>query len=434
MDGGFYGVGTGEGTPSTSAVNASNLPNISVAPSGQSSAPLQPASTAAPTANPFSNTAITADPDPEANLDVSPVCFAAGTLVLMADGSSRPIERIKAGELVLAASEFDPEGPVKPCRVVEKFQREPEQLLAVHLAGGAIRCTLKHPFYVRGKGWTGAGDLRAGDGLRTAPGDWAAVVEAPRPAGKEAVFNMQVDTAHTYFVSTGIAGTSALVHNSIACKPPESSQPSAASSPRSTLFSEYPLSAYKSPPQAPPADSGGFGDIVFGPEKFLAFLADKAGITSGPDADEVNWVLGIATDGTYNLSQYFTNLSLPAQSISAKLVPSAPLGPETEIPPEAPSPAAAPLAKPPIAPGSKIALGFDKLLDDFAQANGASTIKSLTKANPANWQAAFLDFLNNPNTKVVFNLSGDVDVQGVLCARSKISPDNLGQRTGSFSR
>lgn len=36
-------------------------------------------------------------------------CFASGTLVLMADGSRKPIEQIQPGDLVLAASDQDPE-------------------------------------------------------------------------------------------------------------------------------------------------------------------------------------------------------------------------------------------------------------------------------------------------------------------------------------
>jgi hypothetical protein len=38
-------------------------------------------------------------------------CFPAGTLVLMGDGTSKPIEEIEPGDMVLAD---DPEDPEKP--------------------------------------------------------------------------------------------------------------------------------------------------------------------------------------------------------------------------------------------------------------------------------------------------------------------------------
>jgi len=143
----------------------------------------------------------------------TPVCFAAGTLVLMADGTSKPIERIEPGEMVLAASEHDPEGPVKACRVLEAYHNGPRPLLEVRVAGGTIRCTFKHPFYVKGKGWTAAEELEAGDHLR-APTD-----RSPRVAGvssshtSEAVFNLHVEESRTYFVLSGAGGGGILVHN-----------------------------------------------------------------------------------------------------------------------------------------------------------------------------------------------------------------------------
>ena len=52
-------------------------------------------------------------------------CFAAGTAVLMADGSYKAIETIQRGEMVLAVSDRDPEGPVEARRVVAVYHNAP---------------------------------------------------------------------------------------------------------------------------------------------------------------------------------------------------------------------------------------------------------------------------------------------------------------------
>ena len=64
-----------------------------------------------------------------------PVCFAAGTQILLADGTTKPIERIERGEEVLAASHQDPEGPLSAGEVVEVYHHEPRSLVRSRLAG-----------------------------------------------------------------------------------------------------------------------------------------------------------------------------------------------------------------------------------------------------------------------------------------------------------
>ena len=61
-------------------------------------------------------------------------CFAAGTPVLMADGSFKSIELVQAGDLVLAVSDRDPEGPVEVRRVVKVFHNPPSRILELHVA------------------------------------------------------------------------------------------------------------------------------------------------------------------------------------------------------------------------------------------------------------------------------------------------------------
>ena len=79
-------------------------------------------------------------------------------------------------------------------------------------AGGeTITCTTEHPFYVQGKGWVAAQDLKPNDKLELRDGEDAFVdavryekLDKPIP-----VFNFEVEGFHTYFVGVGCI----LVHN-----------------------------------------------------------------------------------------------------------------------------------------------------------------------------------------------------------------------------
>ena len=76
-----------------------------------------------------------------------------------------------------------------------------------------IRVTPKHPFYVRGRGWTAAVELRAGDELRTSADGWVAVGSVVENGSTEPVFNFTVAGLHTYFVRNEARSAAVLVHN-----------------------------------------------------------------------------------------------------------------------------------------------------------------------------------------------------------------------------
>jgi len=147
-------------------------------------------------------------------------CFAAGTQVLMADGTTKAIETIEPGAMVLACPENDPESKPVACRVAEVYRNPPAKLLAVTIRfenevadAEPVLTTGNHPFYVRGQGWMHAEDLVPGDSLRTDDGAWAQVQQV-KPTGRtEPVFNLQVEESHTYFVKPVDSSTAVLVHN-----------------------------------------------------------------------------------------------------------------------------------------------------------------------------------------------------------------------------
>ncbi len=150
--------------------------------------------------------------DPLTNVLV-PVCFAAGTPILMADGTSKAIERIERGDRVRAVFHEDPEGPLSAGEVVEVYHNGPRKLVEVEVGGQMIRVTPKHPFYVRGRGFTAAAELRPGDSLRTASGGWIAAGSVVDNGRVEPVFNFDVAGLHTYFVGKDDVNSGVLVHN-----------------------------------------------------------------------------------------------------------------------------------------------------------------------------------------------------------------------------
>jgi hypothetical protein len=145
------------------------------------------------------------------------LCFPAGTMVLMADGSRKAIQKITPGERVLAD---DPEDNLPPAirTVVGVRENWTEHLTRIGLdrdgdgdVDATIQATDCHPFWTEQAGWVRAGELELGDILRNQNGN-PIVVEAldqvPRVCR---TWNLTVEEWHTYFVEDD--GVSVLTHN-----------------------------------------------------------------------------------------------------------------------------------------------------------------------------------------------------------------------------
>src|SRR5690606_28830140 len=78
------------------------------------------------------------------------------------------------------------------------------------------RTTDDHPFFVLGRGWVNAGELAIGDLVQQSDGSTASVIASQReshPLGIT-VYNLEVEGAHTYFVTDGQGEVTAVwVHN-----------------------------------------------------------------------------------------------------------------------------------------------------------------------------------------------------------------------------
>ncbi|MEU2155431.1 DddA-like double-stranded DNA deaminase toxin [Streptomyces sp. NPDC019396] len=138
--------------------------------------------------------------------------FPAGTPVLLADGTSRPIERMRVGDLVTAT---DPTTGETGPRAVTRTIHTPDDrnFTDVTLAdGSALTSTSHHPYWsANDQAWKNAGDLKVGDTLRTPQNSTAAIASTRNWSGLQDAYDLTVDDLHTYYVSTGT--TNVLVHN-----------------------------------------------------------------------------------------------------------------------------------------------------------------------------------------------------------------------------
>ncbi len=123
-------------------------------------------------------------------------CFVAGTLVRMADGTTKRIEDVREGDEV--ESRDPATGRTESERVTKTLRHRASSLVTLTLTGAdsgaseTIACTPEHPFNVPGDGFVAAGDLAVGDAE---------------------VYNPTVADDHTYFV--GLAGGGACVHHGV---------------------------------------------------------------------------------------------------------------------------------------------------------------------------------------------------------------------------
>ncbi|MGV9316949.1 polymorphic toxin-type HINT domain-containing protein, partial [Streptomyces sp. NPDC003691] len=145
--------------------------------------------------------------------------FVPGTLVLMADGTTKPIEEVRNGDRVVAT---DPEtGETAVETVVGEIRGEGSKNLveitidtdgAKGSATSTVTATDGHPFWVPElKEWIDATDLAAGNWLRTGAGTLAQITAVERHTAQATVHNFTVSDLHTYYVLAGAVPV--LAHN-----------------------------------------------------------------------------------------------------------------------------------------------------------------------------------------------------------------------------
>jgi hypothetical protein len=139
--------------------------------------------------------------------------FADGTSVLVegkGDFTYQRIESIDVGDRVLSRDAITGEMAFK--RVLEFYDNGKREIFHIHVSEpntwygnlGPVETTPEHPFWVQGKGWTPACDLKPGDEFLTHDGRPITVDRVGMSTYRANVFTLEVEDFNTYFVETGI--------------------------------------------------------------------------------------------------------------------------------------------------------------------------------------------------------------------------------------
>ncbi len=138
--------------------------------------------------------------------------FAGTTLVLMGDGSKKPIEDIKVGDKVVAS---DPETGQQSAHKVTKVFVHEDTLTDLKIAGETITTTEDHPFWsVTDQKFEEADELTPGEQVLTADNRVVTVNGLDASTGRLGLaFNLSIEGVHTYHVGL----QAVLVHNTNAC-------------------------------------------------------------------------------------------------------------------------------------------------------------------------------------------------------------------------
>jgi hypothetical protein len=138
-------------------------------------------------------------------------------MILMADGTTKPIEEIVEGDEVLA-DDPDDSAAASSKRVTHLHRNWTERFMHVAIdsnadgkADSTIRATGEHPFWTINRGWVSAKDLAKGDQLTTPQKQVPVVISADSVSSVEDTYNFTVEGTHTYFAFAG--ETPILVHN-----------------------------------------------------------------------------------------------------------------------------------------------------------------------------------------------------------------------------
>ncbi|WP_425554213.1 polymorphic toxin-type HINT domain-containing protein [Kribbella yunnanensis] len=155
--------------------------------------------------------------------------FAPDTRVLMADGSTKRIDKIHLGDQVLSTDPETGQSSPQPVTALitgtgdkDLIDLTVETKAAVELPETSrLVTTAGHPFYLSAsRAWVEAGDLKAGDQLtsgpsKAVPSNTSTVISARARTERATVHNLTVHGHHTYYVLAGAAPV--LVHNSSVC-------------------------------------------------------------------------------------------------------------------------------------------------------------------------------------------------------------------------
>jgi RHS repeat-associated protein len=133
--------------------------------------------------------------------------FSGKTVVLMADGTMKPIRRIKVGDKVIAT---DPATGERSARAVTHVWIHQDAFATLELGGEDLTTTEDHPFWNATDGdWQRADALDTGDSVLTADGRLVRVGAFEHEKQRGTAYNLTIEGVHTYHVGAAAL----LVHN-----------------------------------------------------------------------------------------------------------------------------------------------------------------------------------------------------------------------------
>ncbi len=131
-----------------------------------------------------------------------PGCFLAETPITLSDGSTKPIEEIKIGDMVMAYNEETK--TLETNEVTTIFNHDKEDVYL--LVNGTLKVTPVHRVLTKGE-WKEIGTLAVGDTLTDMKGNDVLIASIEKVNEKVDIYNFEVSPLHTY-----IAG-GFIVHN-----------------------------------------------------------------------------------------------------------------------------------------------------------------------------------------------------------------------------
>ncbi|MGW8995124.1 RHS repeat-associated core domain-containing protein [Streptomyces zhihengii] len=142
--------------------------------------------------------------------------FLPTTTVLLADGSTRPIEDVRIGDKVLTTDPGTGEESARDVvgTIVTESDKDFVDLTVRSAAGGtdALISTVTHPFWVESEErWVDAGDLLPGMELSTPSDDRVTLVATRAFEQRQRTHDLTVEGVHAYYVGAGEIPL--LVHN-----------------------------------------------------------------------------------------------------------------------------------------------------------------------------------------------------------------------------
>jgi len=124
----------------------------------------------------------------------------------IAEGATVPIDLPEIGihgtASVIAVRPAPREQSGTGCLVTSRITHVADQLLSVRLSSGSeLSLTPAHRLFIEGRGWTPAGEMKAGESLRADRGEVRVLGILPGARNKP-VYNLEVAMAHSYRVGT----------------------------------------------------------------------------------------------------------------------------------------------------------------------------------------------------------------------------------------